>query len=475
VGAGLGFHGGVIVAAAARGGGEVVPARAQMATTLGFHIILACLGIALPTVVLIAEFTGLRRRDQVAMTLARRWSQAMGVLVAVGAVTGTVLSFEMGLLWPGLMSRYGAVLGQPFGIEGLFFFLEAIFTAIYLYGWRRLPGWAHFWTGVPIVLSGIFGAMSVIAVNSWMNQPGGFTASGGRILSVSTWQVFFNHAASYEMPHMILAAYMVTGFTVAAVYAAGILRGRRDRYHYTGFALAFVPAAVATPFQIFVGDTAARAIAHDQPVKFASMEYVARTSRHVPEWIGGVYANGHVYGGLRIPDMDSLLVGFGTGTQVTGWDTVPAADRPPVVWLIHLAFDVMVGLGSLLLLAGLWALYEWWRRRRLPPQRLFWWAGAVSGLAAIGAMECGWVVTEVGRQPWVVYQLLTTAAAATTNGGVIASLSIVIILYAVLGAATVLILRMLARRWRRGDEQEAAVPYGPQPEPQDRALGGAEL
>jgi cytochrome d ubiquinol oxidase subunit I len=470
----VGFHG-VIVAAAARAGGEVVPARAQMATTLGFHIILACLGIALPTVVLIAEFTGLRRRDQVAMTLARRWSQAMGVLVAVGAVTGTVLSFEMGLLWPGLMSRYGAVLGQPFGIEGLFFFLEAIFTAIYLYGWRRLPGWAHFWTGVPIALSGIFGAMSVIAVNSWMNQPGGFTASGGRILSVSTWQVFFNHAAGYEMPHMILAAYMVTGFTVAAVYAAGILRGRRDRYHYTGFALAFVPAAVATPFQIFVGDTAARAIAHDQPVKFASMEYVAQTSRDVPEWIGGVYANGHVYGGLRIPGLDSLLVGFGTGTRVTGWDTVPAADRPPVVWLIHLAFDVMVGLGTLLLLVGLWALYEWWRRRRLPPQRLFWWLGAVSGLAAIGAMECGWVVTEVGRQPWVVYQLLTTAAAATANGGVIASLSIVIILYAVLGTVTVLILRMLARRWRRGDEQEAAVPYGPQREPQDRALGGAEL
>jgi cytochrome d ubiquinol oxidase subunit I len=462
----------VVVAAGARVGGEVVPARAQMATTLGFHIILACLGIALPTIVLLAEFIGLRRRDQVAMTLARRWSQAMGVLVAVGAVTGTVLSFEMGLLWPGLMHQYGAVLGLPFGIEGLFFFLEAIFTAIYLYGWRRLPGWAHWWTGVPIAVSGILGAMSVIAVNSWMNQPGGFTASGGRITSVDTWQVFFNHAAIYEMPHMILAAYMVTGFTVAGVYAAGVLRGRRDRYHYTGFALGFVPAAVLTPFQIFVGDTAARAIAHDQPVKFASMEYVARTSRNVPEWLGGVYVNGHIYGGLRIPDMDSLLVGFGPGTQVTGWDSVPPADRPPVVWLIHLCFDVMVGLGFLLLLAGLWALYAWWRHRRLPPQRLFWLAGAVSGLAAIVAMECGWVVTEVGRQPWVVYQLQTTTQAATTNGGLIASLSIVIVLYAVLGALTIIILRLLARRWRRGG-QEPEVPYGPPPAPQEQSLGRA--
>src|SRR5580698_1418011 len=213
----------VVVAAGARAGAQVVPARAQMATTLGFHIILASLGIALPTIVLLAEFIGLRRRDEVAMTLARRWSQAMGVLVAVGAVTGTVLSFEMGLLWPGLMRQYGSVLGLPFGVEGLFFFLEAIFTAIYLYGWRRLPGWAHFWTGIPIAVSGILGAMSVIAVNSW--------------------QVFFNHAAIYEMPHMILAAYMVSGFLLAGVYAAGILRGRRDRYHYTGFALGFVPAA----------------------------------------------------------------------------------------------------------------------------------------------------------------------------------------------------------------------------------------
>jgi cytochrome d ubiquinol oxidase subunit I len=451
---------------AAQVGADVIPARAQMASTLGFHIILACLGIALPTIVLLAEFIGLRRSNPVAMTLARRWSQAMGVLVAVGAVTGTVLSFEMGLLWPGLMHRYGAVLGLPFGVEGIFFFLEAIFTAIYLYGWRRLGGWAHFWTGVPIAVSGIFGAMSVIAVNSWMNQPGGFTERGGQIVSVNAWQVYFNHAAPYEMPHMILAAYMVTGFLVAGVYAAGILRGRRDRYHYTGFAIGFVPAAVLTPFQIFVGDTAARAIAHDQPIKFASMEYVTDTSTRVPEWIGGVYINGRIYGGIKIPDLDSLLVGFSPNTRVTGWNTVPASERPPAVSLIHLAFDVMVGLGFLLLLVGLWAAWTWWRARRLPRPRLFWALGAVSGVAAIVAMEAGWVVTEVGRQPWIVYRLQTTAEAATTNGGVSVTLTLIVILYAVLGAATILILRMLSRRWRRSDAVEAPVPYGPPPPPQ---------
>jgi cytochrome d ubiquinol oxidase subunit I len=250
--------------------------------------------------------------------------------------------------------------------------------------------------------------------------------------------VFFNHAAGYEMPHMILAAYMVTGFLVAGIYATGILRGRRDRYHYAGFSLGFVPAAVLTPVQLIVGDTAARSIAADQPVKFASMEYVATTSRQVPEWISGFYVNGNIYAGIKVPYLDSVLVGFGPGTQVKGWDTVPPAQRPPAPWLLHNAFDLMVGLGTLLLLLGLWALWTWWRRRLLPRPRL---------------------VTEVGRQPWVVYGLQTTAQAATTNGGVVATLTLVIIGYAVIGAATVAILLLLSRRWRRGDD--VSVPYGP--------------
>src|SRR5262249_32706970 len=277
---------------AARVSGEVVPARAQMATTLGFHIILACLGVALPSVVLLAEFIGLRRGGGRGGGPARGGGGGGGGVGAGGGGGSGARGGPQGAGGRGVMRRYGAVLGFPFAIEGVFFFLEAIFAGIYLWGWRRLGGWAHWWSGVPIALSGIFGAMSVIAVNSWMNQPGGFTQRGGQIVSVNPWQVYFNRAASYPTPHMILAAYMVTGFLVAGVYAAGILRGRRDRYHYTGFALGFVPAAALTPFQVFVGDTAARAIARDQPVKFAAMEYVPHTSRHVPEWLGGVYLNG---------------------------------------------------------------------------------------------------------------------------------------------------------------------------------------
>ncbi|MDX6293266.1 MAG: cytochrome bd ubiquinol oxidase subunit, partial [Kribbellaceae bacterium] len=306
-----------------------VPARVQMGATLGFHIILACIGIAFPTIMLLAEYIGLKRSNPVAMLLARRWSQALGVLVAVGAVTGTVLSFEMGLLWPGLMRQYGEVLGLPFGFEGVFFLLEAVFTAIYIYGWGRLSGWKHFWTGVPIAVSGIGGAMSVVAVNSWMNHPAGFQLVNGRVTQVEPWKVFFNPASAYETPHMLLAAYMVSGFLVASIYAVGFLRGRRDRYHRTGFAIPFTVAAVLTPVQLVIGDTAARAIAADQPIKFAAMEYVSTTSTHVSEYLGGIYYNGRVYGGIRIPNMDSLLVGFSPSTRVIGLDSVPASLRPP--------------------------------------------------------------------------------------------------------------------------------------------------
>ncbi|HEY0472019.1 MAG TPA: cytochrome ubiquinol oxidase subunit I [Kribbella sp.] len=437
------------------------PARVQMGSTLGFHIILACIGIAMPTIVLLAEYIGLKRANPVALLLAQRWSRALGVLVAVGTVTGTVLSFEMGLLWPGLMRQYGAVLGVPFGFEGVFFLLEAVFTAIYIYGWKYLAGWKHFWTGVPIAVSGIGGAMSVVAVNAWMNQPGGFQLVNGQITQIRPWQVFFNHASAYEMPHMILAAYLVSGFLAASVYAAGILRGRRDRYHLTGFAIPFGLAAVLTPVELFFGDTAARAVAVDQPVKFAAIEYVSQTSGHVPEYLGGIYLNGRVYGGLRIPNMDSILVGFSPRTRVIGWDSVPADLRPPSITLIHLCFDAMVGLGTLLLLPVLWSLLTYLlRRRALPNIKLFWLLGLVCGPAAVIAMECGWIVTEIGRQPWVVYQQFRTADAVTTNN-VVPALTVIVVLYACLGVGAIMLLRSMSRRWRMVDSLGGPAIRGP--------------
>ena len=228
---------------------QLTPARSQMAFTLGFHIILACLGVAFPAIMLIANYIGLRRNDADALELAQRWSKVTAVTFAVGAVTGTVLSFEFGLLWPEFTGRFGSVFGILFAIEGIFFFVEAIFIAIYIYGWKRLSGWAHFWTGVPIVIAGLGGAFSVVAVNAWMNQPQGFTLVNGEVTDVEPLKVIFNPAVPYEVPHMILAAYLVTGFLVASVYAVGMLRGRRDRHHRLGLLIPLTVAAIATPLQ----------------------------------------------------------------------------------------------------------------------------------------------------------------------------------------------------------------------------------
>lgn len=454
---------------------QVVPARAQMGSSLGFHIILACLGIAFPAIVMIAHYRGLHRGDDDALLLARRWSKVMAVLVAVGAVSGTVLSFDMGLLWPGLMGKYGSAIGIPFSFEGIFFLLEAVFTAIYLYGWDRLPPRLHLASLVPVVLTGIGGALSVVAANSWMNHPEGFTMSGGRITSVDPVAVFFNGATSYEVPHMILAAYMVAGGLAATPYAVGLLRGRRDRYHRLGFLLPFTVAAIATPLQIGVGDTAARAIASQQPVKFASMEYVPQTARGVTEWVGGVWSHGHVVTGtgIPLPYVDSFLVGFSPHTQVTGWEIAPPSGRPPLLTLLHLSFDLMVGVGFAMLAWGLWLAWSWWRHRELPRGRagkVFLAGGALSGIATVAAMESGWMVTEIGRQPWTVYRILRTSQAATAAGGVPGTLAATLVIYGVLTVATFGILWVMKRRWDAG-QPAPPLPYAP-PAPESHEAAG---
>jgi cytochrome bd ubiquinol oxidase subunit I len=449
-------------------GAELVPlasdlgaARSQMAFTLGFHIILASLGVALPAIMLIANYRGLRRDDADALLLARRWSKVVAVTFAVGAVTGTVLSFEFGLLWPAFTGRFGEVFGVLFAIEGICFFLEAIFVAIYIFGWERLSPWTHFWAGVPIVITGLGGAFSVVAVNSWMNQPQGFSPTTGDVTSVEPLKVIFNPAVPYEVPHMILAAYLVTGFLVASIYAVGMLRGRRDRYHRLGLLIPLTVACIATPIQFAVGDTAARSIAKDQPVKFAAMECVQKTSTHVTEYLGGRCTADGVKDGIGIPGLDSFLVGWSTSTQVTGLDSVPPDDRPPANTMLHWAFDTMVGICTLLIGLGFWLAISWWRKRDIPRTKWFLRAVAVSGIASVVALECGWIVTEVGRQPWIVYNVMRTEDAVTQASGVWVTFVAVLVLYVVLGAVLIITLRAMARRWREADEPEDDVPYGP--------------
>ncbi len=440
-------------------------ARSQMAFTLGFHIILASLGVALPALMLIANYRGLRRKDADALKLAQRWSKAVAVTFAVGAVTGTVLSFEFGLLWPAFTGRFGGVFGVLFAIEGIFFFLEAIFIAIYIFGWKRLSPWTHFWTGVPVVITGLGGAFSVVAVNSWMNQPQGFSPATGKITSVEPLKVIFNPAVPYEVPHMILAAYLVTGFLVASIYAVGMLRGRRDRIYRLGLLIPLTVACIATPIQFAVGDTAARAIAKNQPIKFAGMECVEQTSTDVTEYIFGRCTSSGVKGGIGIPGFDSFLVGWSTSTQVTGLDSVPPDDRPPDNTMLHWAFDTMVGICTMLIGLGLWLGIGWWRKRDFPQSRWFLGAVAVSGIASIVALECGWIVTEVGRQPWIVYNVMRTSDAVTNADGIWITFTLILLLYVALGATLIISLRAMSRRWRSEDVDDDGGPYSPESTP----------
>jgi cytochrome d ubiquinol oxidase subunit I len=454
-------------------------ARSQMAFTLGFHIILVPLGVSWAFMVLVANYKGIKRGDADALLLAQRWSKYMAVTFAVGAVTGTVLTFEFGLLWPTFMGRFGAAFGVPFAIEGLFFFTEAIFVAIYIYGWRRLKPWTHFWTGVPIVIAGIGGSISVVAANAWMNEPSGFTLdSAGKVVSVDPVDVIFNKAMPYESAHMVVAAYLVGGFLIASVYAVGILRGRRDRYHRLGFLIPFTVAAVMTPVQMGVGDTLARWVYNNEPTKFAAIELVPNTESDVPETLlGHLNDDLTVSGGIPIPDLASWLSDPTTGrnTVIQGLTAFPADERPTVaeVNAVHLAWDVMVGIATLLLLLSIWYGAYWLFRRDIPKTKWFLRVASVAGVAAVIAMEAGWVVTEVGRQPWIVRNYLKVEDAATTNSGVWATFIVIAAIYAVVGVTTILVLRGMSRRWRaQGGAPESDVPYGPNPPATEQELVG---
>jgi cytochrome d ubiquinol oxidase subunit I len=330
------------------------------------------------------------------------------------------------------MGQWGEAFGVPFAIEGLFFFAEAIFIAIYIYGWRRLKPWPHFWTGVPIVITGIGGTVSVVAANAWMNHPGGFTLnSAGDITDVDPWKVVFNKAMPYEASHMLVAAYLVGGFLVASVYAAGMLRGRRDRYHRLGFIIPFTVAAIATPVQMVVGDTLARWVYENEPIKFAAIELVPKTDSDVPETLlGHMNSDGEVTGGIPIPGLASILSdpADGTSTVVQGRNAFPEDDQPTIAQAntVHLAWDVMIGIVSIV------------------------------------AMEAGWVVTEVGRQPWIVFGHMRVEDAATTNTGVWLTFVVILVLYLAVAATTIAVLRRMSRRFRQTDATaEVPGPYSP--------------
>jgi cytochrome d ubiquinol oxidase subunit I len=409
------------------------------------HIPLVCFAIAFPIMVLFVEFLYLRTGDELYRTLARRWTRLMAALFAIGVITGTILSFEMGLLWPGFTGTFGSVFGLGFAIEGFSFFLEAIFIGIYIYGWDRLsPRW-HFASGVPIVFAGFTGSLMVISVNAWMNHPGGFEIQAGQVTNVHPWSALFgNTYIWHEMVHMYLAGYMVTGFVVAGAYAFGRLRGRWGRYERTALVIPLTIAALVAPVQVLVGDWAAREVADKQPVKLAAMEGLPHTERGAPIHVLGWYTDDQIKYGIAIPKMLAFLSYHDFNAKVTGLDVVPKDQRPPVN-VVRVAFQTMVGIGIALALLGAAYTIGRVRRRPLPESRWFFRAVVAAGPLALLALVCGWVVTEVGRQPWVVYHYMRTSEAVTGAGGVPVGYATLFAVYVGVACALFWILKRLAR------------------------------
>lgn len=426
---------------------NLMAARMQMAFTLGWHIIVACMGVGLPVLLLYAEYRFLKTGERVWLIITQRWAKGFAVLFAAGAVSGTVLSFELGLLWPAFMGTYGAVIGFPFTMEGFAFFLEAIFVGIYLYGWDKLPGWAHWWTGVPIAISGFMSAWFVVTANAWMNTPRGFSVVEGTITDIDPLAAMFNPMIWSQTTHMIVAAYMVAGFTVASIYAVARLRGRDGVYQRRAMALGLVFGCLFAPVQALVGDWSAKAVAEHQPIKLAAMEGHFKTERGASLAIGGLpdMAAGETRYAIKIPYLLSILAYGDPNAEVKGLEEFPAEDLPPVP-VVHIAFQIMVGLGTALIGLGGWLLVSWWRTRALPTSRPFLWCVALSGPAAIVAMEAGWVVTEVGRQPWIVQGHMRTVDAVTDAPGVWWVFFGTMAIYAVLTVGIVSVLGVLARQ-----------------------------
>jgi cytochrome d ubiquinol oxidase subunit I len=420
-------------------------ARQMQALSFAAHIPLVCFGIALPTLLLSVEWLYLRTGEELYRTLARRWTRVMAALFAAGVVTGTILSFEMGLLWPNFTGTFGGVFGLGFAIEGFSFFMEAIFIGIYIYGWDRLSPRAHFASGIPIALAGFTGSLTVIAVNGWMNHPSGFRLEHGTAVDVHPWRALFvNSYFWHELLHMYLAAYMVTGFLLASAYAWSRLRGRFGRYERTALTLALAGAALASIAQVFVGDWNGRTVAAEQPTKLAAFEGLAHTTSGAPVHLLGWYSHGHVEYGIPLPRLLSLLAFHSPNARVQGLDAVAPAERPPVN-VVRFAFQTMVGIGTLLAILAVLVLIVRIRRRRLPESTWFYRALVAAGPLSVVALIAGWVVTEVGRQPWVVYRVMRTSQAVTGAGGIPVGYGTLTAVYLALALAVAWVLGRLSR------------------------------
>ena len=431
---------------------DLFAARSQMAVSLAFHIVFAAVGIGLPALVFAAEALWLRTRDPVYLDLTRAWAKGLAVFFAVGAVSGTVLSFELGLLWPGFMAYSGSLVGLPFSLEGFAFFTEAIFLGIYLYGWKRVPPRAHLAAGGVIAVSGAASALFVLSVNGWMNAPAGFVPGPDGPTEVDPLRAMANAFWIVNTVHMLLAAYVATAFGAATVHAWKLSRDPASVFHRRALVLALAVGGVAALLQPVSGDFVARAVARQQPAKLAAMEGHFETSSCAPLRLGGWpdEASATTRFALEIPCGLSLLVARDPSAEVAGLDRIPRDEWPPVA-PVHVAFQVMVAIGVFLLALSAWAALSAWRGR--PPWTRPWMLRLLvaSGPLAFLAIEAGWTVTEVGRQPWIVYGVLRTSDAVTPMPGLVVPFTVFTLLYLFLAGVVGVVLVRLARHEGEGE------------------------
>lgn len=424
---------------------DLLAARSQMAVSLAFHIVFAAVGVGLPVLILISQALWLRTRNRVYLHLTRAWAKGLAILFAVGAVSGTVLSFELGLLWPEFMRVAGPLVGMPFSLEGFAFFTEAIFLGIFLYGWDRISEKAHFAAAVMVAISGALSALFVLSVNGWMNAPTGYLPGEGAA-GIDPVAAMTNPFWIANTIHMVLAAYMCTAFGAAAIHAWRLLRTPESPFHRSALKITVAFGAVVALMQPLSGDVTARVVAEKQPAKLAAMEAHFETGPCAPLLIGGIpdAQAREVRYALEIPCGLSLLVGRDPDHVVTGLEDIPQDEWPPVL-PVHVAFQVMVGIGTLLAALGAWGLWRMVRKRPLWEPRAYLHALVVAGPLAFLAMQAGWVVTEVGRQPWIIYGLMRTEEAVTPMPGLVVPFTVFTLLYLFLSAVVVVLMVRLAR------------------------------
>ena len=422
---------------------DLLAARSQMAMSLAFHIVFAIVGIGMPLLMVIAERMWLNTRQEVYRQLARQWAKGTAIMFAVGAVSGTVLSFELGLLWPGFMEYAGPIVGMPFSLEGFAFFLEAIFLGIYLYGWERVSERIHWYSGVAVFICGAASAVFVVCANAWMNTPAGFEmAADGSVISVDPWQAMFNPAAFTQVVHMLIATFVSIGFAVAGIHAYMLLKDRQNLFHRRAVAIGLVVGGFFSLLQPISGDLSAKMVAEHQPIKLAAMEghwhTEARAGLHIGGWPDET--DEVTRWAIEIPAGLSILAYGDADAEVLGLSDVEPDLRPPVL-ITHLAFQLMVGIGFLLMAVAGYGAWRYWRTNRLPD--MTWYLKLLVLCAPMGfiAVEAGWVVTEVGRQPWVIYDVMRTADAVTPMPHLVVPFLSISVLYLFLSVVVVVLMK----------------------------------